>query len=200
MPTVSQERDLHHSDACTPTTQLKHLASDVGTIISRVPLIVADILLIYITWRASSIQGALADLRRSKRLTLSDVLFRDGTIYFIVLFILNVLHLVLTVTALADVVEGASFVPGFIAPLTAILISRFLLDLQEANQTVVRLDPDDPLHSLENPWDDTPSFISSLGGFINPERTEPVDDELDLHVIPSSESAEASQPEPSSSA
>ncbi|RDX54079.1 hypothetical protein OH76DRAFT_1398374 [Lentinus brumalis] len=39
-------------------------------------------------------------------------------------------------------------------------ISRFLLELQEANQMVVRLDPDDPLHSSRNPYDSTPSFVS----------------------------------------
>ncbi len=52
--------------------------------------------------------------------------------------------------------------------ITAILISRFLLELQEANQTVVRLDPDDPLHSARDPFDNAPSFISSFGGFVHP--------------------------------
>lgn len=65
--------------------------------------------------------------------------------------------------------------------ITAILVSRFLLDLQEANRVVVRLDPDDPLHSSRNPWDDAPSFISSIGGFINPDLPERSDDELELH-------------------
>lgn len=52
--------------------------------------------------------------------------------------------------------------------ITAILISRFLLELQEANQIVLRLDPDDPLHSSRNAWDSGPSFLSSLGGFVDP--------------------------------
>ncbi len=49
----------------------------------------------------------------------------------------------------------------------AILISRFLLELQEASQMVVRLCPDDPLHSARDPFDSTPSFISSLGGSVH---------------------------------
>ncbi len=53
--------------------------------------------------------------------------------------------------------------------LTSILISRFLLELQEASQMVVGLDADDLWHSSRNPWESTPSFISSLGGFVNPE-------------------------------
>ncbi len=68
--------------------------------------------------------------------------------------------------------------PGSI---TAILVSRFLLELQEANQTVVRLDRDDPLHTSRDPYDSTPSFISSLGAFINPDLPAPQDDDSELH-------------------
>ncbi len=64
--------------------------------------------------------------------------------------------------------------------ITAILISRFLLVLQEANQTVIRLDPDDPLHSSRN-LSDTPSFIASLGGIINPDFQARLDDGLESH-------------------
>ncbi|TFK83881.1 hypothetical protein K466DRAFT_602495 [Polyporus arcularius HHB13444] len=156
-------------------------------IIARVPLIAADILLIYITWTMLKGRAALTHFQQSKRLTLSDVLFRGGVIYFVILFILNVLHLVLTAAPVAIDNGYGSFVTAFTAPyvshfngniITAILTSRFLLALQEANQTVVRLDPDDPLHSSRNPWDSgTPSFISSLGGFVNPARLARSDDD-----------------------
>ncbi len=73
--------------------------------------------------------------------------------------------------------------------ITAILISHFLLELQEVNHMVVKLDADDPLHSSRNPWDSTPSFISSLGGFINPSRSEQSNDDggIELQVRSSSE-------------
>lgn len=79
-----------------------------------------------------------------------------------------------------------------ICRLTAIIISRFLLELQQANQMVVRLDPDDPLHSSSNAWDTTPSFISSIGGFINPARSARSDDDDDdeLRVHSSSDGGE----------
>ncbi len=71
--------------------------------------------------------------------------------------------------------------------ITAILISHFLLALQKANQMVVRLDPDDPLHSSRNPYDSTPSFVSSLGAFINPVLSTRSDgDSLELQVRPRS--------------
>ena len=64
--------------------------------------------------------------------------------------------------------------------ITAILTSRFLLALQEANRTVVRVDldldrGDRPLHSSAgwgDQYDSAPSFISSLGGFVNPDLAE----------------------------
>ncbi|KAI0714154.1 hypothetical protein C8T65DRAFT_644900 [Cerioporus squamosus] len=169
----------------------------VFVIIARVPLIAADVVLIYITWAKLSSWDALKDIRRSKRLSLSDILFRGG----MVLFVLNVLHLVLSVTALAGSGDSdQSLVTTFTAPLTAILISRFLVALQEANQMVVRLDPDDPLHSSRNPYDSTPSFISSLGGFINPNLPAPAEDDLELHVRSHSDEEEQDQAEASQAA
>ena len=53
--------------------------------------------------------------------------------------------------------------------ITAILVSRFLLELQEAHRTVVRVDADDPLHFSYGAYDDTPSFIRSLGSAIDTE-------------------------------
>ncbi|TFK82985.1 hypothetical protein K466DRAFT_666166 [Polyporus arcularius HHB13444] len=157
-------------------------ANSVIVIISRVPLVAADMILIYITWTKLRGWATLTDIRQSKRLALSDILLRGGMsrariicseytgiIYFAILFVLNTLHPIFSATGVAD--QGASsYVTEFSAPLTTIIISRFLLELQEANQMVVRLDSDDPLHSSRGLYDSTPSFISSLGGFINPDR------------------------------
>ena len=46
---------------------------------ARLPLIVADIILIYITWAKLSSRDMLRAHQKSKRLSLSDILFRDGT-------------------------------------------------------------------------------------------------------------------------
>ena len=47
--------------------------------------------------------------------------------------------------------------------MTAILVSRFLLELQKANRAMV------DMHDTDT--DDVPSFISSIGAFINPDLT-----------------------------
>ncbi|TFK82270.1 hypothetical protein K466DRAFT_590631 [Polyporus arcularius HHB13444] len=156
-------------------------------IISRVPLILADVLLVHITWTKLSSRDTLKVVRASKRLSLSDILFRDGTdpqlIVSSAMSILNVIHLTFSVTAVEVMVQGASYVGLFSAPITAILVSRFLLELQEANQTVVRLDRDDPLHTSRDPYDSTPTFISSLGAFINPDLPALQDDDSELHGV-----------------
>ncbi|KAI0719782.1 hypothetical protein C8T65DRAFT_736344 [Cerioporus squamosus] len=167
--------------ACNGVTLIRGTRTVV--IVSRVPLIVADMLLIGITWTKISSRNALRDICQSKRLSLSDILFRDGTIYFIILFILNTLHLAFSATAVAG--NGAeSYVTLFTTTLTAILVSRFLLDLQEANQAVIRVDPDDPLHFSGNPYDDAPSFVSP-GACINPDLPTPRDHHSESNEVAS---------------
>ncbi|TFK83407.1 hypothetical protein K466DRAFT_555099 [Polyporus arcularius HHB13444] len=135
---------------------------------SRIPLIVAELLLIYITWTKLSSRSTFDDVRKSKRLSLPGILFRTG-MYTVALFVLNVLHLGLTLTSVTVFIAPYVSHHSHTMPqlISAILVSRFLLELQAANQMVVRLDPDDPLHSSRNPYD-KPSFISSLGGSISP--------------------------------
>ncbi|TFK83767.1 hypothetical protein K466DRAFT_589463 [Polyporus arcularius HHB13444] len=144
-------------------------------LVARVPLVLADVLLIYITWAKLSSRDALRGIRQHKRRSFSDILLRD------VLFVLNVLHLAFSVTAVASDGEGSDLTL-FTGPITATLVSRFLLELQEANRMVVRLDPDDPLHSSRNYSDDTSSFISSLGACINPGLTVSRDDDYEPHA------------------
>ncbi|RDX41568.1 hypothetical protein OH76DRAFT_1489391 [Lentinus brumalis] len=153
----------------------------IVVIVARVPPVLADVLLIYITWAKLGSRDALRGIRQHKRRSFSDILLRDGTIYFVVLFVLNVLHLAFSVTAVASEGQG-SYLTVFTGPITATLVSRFLLELQEANRMVVRLDPDDPLHSSRNFSDDTSSFISSLGACINPGLTMSRDDDYEPYA------------------
>ncbi|RPD59057.1 hypothetical protein L226DRAFT_614175 [Lentinus tigrinus ALCF2SS1-7] len=148
-------------------------------VVSRVPLIVAETLLIYITWTrldGRNVFGALGGISQSKRLSLSDILFNNGIIYFVVLFILNLLHLVLSATATVSGNGFQSFVTVFTGPITAILVSHFLLELQEASQVVIRVDHDDPLHSWRDP-SSTPGFVASLGAYLDPDLLAPRDED-----------------------
>ncbi|RDX40476.1 hypothetical protein OH76DRAFT_1423670 [Lentinus brumalis] len=101
-----------------------------------------------------------------------------GIIYFVILLILNIVHITFTSTELAGgSFSGGSELPLFTGLLTTVIISRFLLELQQANQIAVRVDLGDPSQSFRTPWDSTPSFISSLGGFIDPDHPALSDDD-----------------------
>ncbi|RPD54512.1 hypothetical protein L226DRAFT_515902 [Lentinus tigrinus ALCF2SS1-7] len=114
------------------------------TITSRTCLLVSDVLLIAITWYSlgrGRHQNATNPTGISKNgLSLAHVLLRDGTIYFAVLFVLNCLHLVFTMLSLELVFQNGSYLTIFTNPLTAIIVSRFLLNLQAANQQAVAHD------------------------------------------------------------
>ncbi|RPD73345.1 hypothetical protein L226DRAFT_614240 [Lentinus tigrinus ALCF2SS1-7] len=141
-------------------------------IASRVPLMIADMSIIYITWTKLSSKDVF-NLKRgmwqSQRPSLPYVLIRDGTVYFIVLFTLNMLHLIFIALSVALDGNNTTYVTTFTSPLTAILVSRFLLQLQEASLVTVRVDSDDPLHMSLNGSEDMPSFVRSLGGVIDPD-------------------------------
>ncbi|RPD59008.1 hypothetical protein L226DRAFT_572380 [Lentinus tigrinus ALCF2SS1-7] len=153
-------------------------------IISRVPLTIADILVIFITWRTLYTRDVLKHSTQPfKRLSLADILLRNGMIYFIVLTVLNIVHLTFSLVSVASNDAGASDITYFTAPVTAILVSRFILELLEAGQKVVRVDPDDPLCFSGNIYDDdeTPSFIRSLGAVIEPPRTDNLESDVSSH-------------------
>ncbi|KAH9851994.1 hypothetical protein C2E23DRAFT_886202 [Lenzites betulinus] len=87
------------------------------------------VLITWTTWakgRGRSISGLVP--------TLSDVLMYNGTMYFLILSICNTIHLVLTLVSIVSPFENTSIVTGLTDPLTAILVWRYLLALQRANQ------------------------------------------------------------------
>ncbi|EIW61102.1 uncharacterized protein TRAVEDRAFT_46325 [Trametes versicolor FP-101664 SS1] len=110
------------------------------TIVSRTCMIAADVLVIIITWAATYRMRGLR-LNGGIGRTLSAVLFEYGIIYFLFLTILNALHLSFTLVSLAsDSISPVSYVTVFTEPITAVLISRFLFELQEANADVTASD------------------------------------------------------------
>ncbi|EIW53121.1 uncharacterized protein TRAVEDRAFT_75246 [Trametes versicolor FP-101664 SS1] len=107
-------------------------------ITSRVSLIVADLIVMGVTWSVTHFHRHQGSVLRvyGARTTLTSVLYKNGGIYFVLLTTLNSLHLLFSMLsiALANVAtDRASFVVRFIEPLTAILITRFLIELQEAS-------------------------------------------------------------------
>ncbi|KAI0666894.1 hypothetical protein C8Q78DRAFT_983444 [Trametes maxima] len=112
------------------------------TIASRTCMMTADVIVLIVTWVST-----LGTIRLTKdalkgRPAFATMLVRDGTIYFVVLLLLNTLHLTFTMLSITnDALSAVSYFTVFTEPITAILVSRFLLDLQQVNQYNQRSTP-----------------------------------------------------------
>ncbi|KAI1783015.1 hypothetical protein LXA43DRAFT_1103125 [Ganoderma leucocontextum] len=107
------------------------------TIAGRTCLMAADCLLIFVTWFALSRRTLFS----ASPNTFAFVLLCDGTIYFVILLILNTLHLAFSVASLVTpALQNTSNLIIFVEPITAILVQRFLIHLQLANRKALHLD------------------------------------------------------------
>ncbi|TFK82801.1 hypothetical protein K466DRAFT_603385 [Polyporus arcularius HHB13444] len=109
-------------------------------------LIASDALVIAITWFAMlRCRDRFGEITWNST-SLTTILARDGSIYFVLLLILNTLHLTFTMLSIHAAFEPLSYFSDFTEPATTVLVSRFLLDLQSANQRALKVDSDDPLY------------------------------------------------------
>ncbi|RPD53399.1 hypothetical protein L227DRAFT_568011 [Lentinus tigrinus ALCF2SS1-6] len=143
------------------------------TIASRTPMIISDLILIGVTWRR--LRGPV-NLIRPSTAGLTAVLLRDGMVYFLVIFTLNALHLGFTLASIS--VGSSDFISNvtvFTFPLTGILVSRFLLDLQHANQAaelnlgshIMESHPDTATAHAKSTLVFERVFIGSIGSSLN---------------------------------
>ncbi|KAI0699043.1 hypothetical protein C8T65DRAFT_832088 [Cerioporus squamosus] len=139
---------------CVPSRSLRTMSvgrnadARAVTILSRGGFILSDFILAVLTWRTQA-DSVRFDHKMFSADSLASVMMWNGMLYLIAAVTLNVLHIVFSLTAIWW--DGAvSHISTFTDPLMAILVTRFLLDLQEANQRDVKLDSDDPLHFTES--------------------------------------------------
>ncbi|RDX40130.1 hypothetical protein OH76DRAFT_1490555 [Lentinus brumalis] len=135
------------------------------TVVSRTGLICADCLLIVATWRSLGRSHSLSQITRPAAGSLSAIMFRNGLAYFVILFVLNVLHLSFNLAETFGIGGSRvfmSFIPSLTDPLTAILTWHFLLDLQAASEQNMKVNLDDPLH-LSLSMNSVPSFVRIAG-------------------------------------
>ncbi|PIL26953.1 hypothetical protein GSI_10091 [Ganoderma sinense ZZ0214-1] len=105
--------------------------------------VLADALLLAITWRVLAPSGQRGANLKSKGLVY--IMFRDGAIYFILIMALNATDLIFITYAMIRAeggvgdagVNAMAAIETFRTFLPPMLVSRFLLDLQEAHQRKV---------------------------------------------------------------
>ncbi|KAI1788580.1 hypothetical protein LXA43DRAFT_1063459 [Ganoderma leucocontextum] len=126
---------------------------DVLRIMDRISIIVADTLLIAITWKVLS-RGA------SKNTSSQIKTVKAKGLVWTMLYDASA-----TLTELSLVLDGeTSLVSVFTGPISSVLVSHFLLDLQEAHQRkVVGLASDDSLHISQSVDSHSVNFAPALG-------------------------------------
>ncbi|PIL30385.1 hypothetical protein GSI_07570 [Ganoderma sinense ZZ0214-1] len=108
-------------------------------IVSRGSLIAADLIVAVVTF-VTTYKSAIMTrkvLKGRRNRSFAYLLLRDGMMYFIVLLVMNVIHLSFSLASVlvANFDDGnASDISKFNESLTAILIWRFMLNLQWARQ------------------------------------------------------------------
>ncbi|KAL7278369.1 hypothetical protein ACG7TL_008349 [Trametes sanguinea] len=141
-PMVGLLADLHWVSAYTFPTLGCSLVDNSptwlqlgGPLLSRIPLVFADVAVIVITWKTQYKDHKLgAIVARKGRPSLATVLYHNGIKYFVVLTVLNVPQLLMACfMAIPTSPEYiAAGIIQFIEPLTAILVASFLTDLRKA--------------------------------------------------------------------
>ncbi|KAM5541384.1 hypothetical protein V8D89_004938 [Ganoderma adspersum] len=131
--------------------------------------------------------------------TLAEVLLRDGLIYFVILAVLNSLHLAFSLASVAiSALENSSVMTSFTEPITAILVQRFLIHLQAANHRTLGLDSSQLGTNVQ--WSSSLTFnrvIGSLGASISPGDVLGIsEDDVDIDGVEHEREGETgSQPE-----
>ncbi|KAI0758527.1 hypothetical protein BC629DRAFT_1550788 [Irpex lacteus] len=94
----------------------------------RICVLLSDMGVLLITWTKTF--GSIRQLRKMHIASVTECLVRDGTLYFIAMLGLNICALV---------VQDLTLILSVVHTISAVLISRFLLDLRGI-QNATRLD------------------------------------------------------------
>jgi len=96
--------------------------------IGRIPLILADTLVLAVTWRAT-LRGRRDGAAISMKTPMATLLYRDGTVYFLSALAVNAFQMVLFLYS--DRYPIASY---FVPIVTPVIVSRCLLDLRSVGK------------------------------------------------------------------
>ncbi|KAI0704472.1 hypothetical protein C8T65DRAFT_741036 [Cerioporus squamosus] len=131
------------------------------TIVTNATFLLANAIIIAVTWSTLGVKSLRSLLARDMQRGFATILLWNGTIYFIALSFLSVIHVIFTVTSIFyGGVGSALSLLG--PPLTNILVWRFMIDLQDANQSQLKIGSDDPLY-LATDGGGSLSFARAIG-------------------------------------
>ncbi|OCH91746.1 hypothetical protein OBBRIDRAFT_774647 [Obba rivulosa] len=116
-------------EVCSAGNNISSTVDIAFTISTRISMILADILILLITWAKT--YGAYRNAQRNNvEAPLLGLLLKDGTVYFAMLLVLNIL---IIIANLND--SFVYLVTDFQTPISSIIITHFLLDLRQVVTT-----------------------------------------------------------------
>jgi len=116
---------------------------------------------LFVTWKNTRYNSLGSGTLRGDNVKtlLSTLLLREGFLYFICLAALNVAQLVVYVA-----MDGNSYIYSLLSALTAIFVSRFLLNLRQVDEGSLTTDSQDPYSASTGSQVSTVRFMSSFVG------------------------------------
>ncbi|KAI0353195.1 hypothetical protein OH77DRAFT_1512835 [Trametes cingulata] len=132
-------------------------------VFTRACQLVADLLVVAVTWKATKHIMQNQDVLGG-RPSYSMVLLVNGGASFVILAVLNIMHIVLSLLSIEPEFSTGSYADPFLTMLSPVLISRFLLALQKVNHTMESSGDMPTLPSLAFAGGgNLPAFIASFG-------------------------------------
>ncbi|PIL22795.1 hypothetical protein GSI_15490 [Ganoderma sinense ZZ0214-1] len=132
-----------------------------GSIFIRGGQIIGDAVVIAVTWKAT--WHARSEVTMSG---LMRVMYMNGTTYFLVLLVLNILHILFIFLPngfLHIPLTNTSYVAKLSEPITSLLISRFIFDLHETNRAMARGGNLTTIEIMSSDIDIVPSSAPAVG-------------------------------------
>ncbi|KAI0740613.1 hypothetical protein C8Q76DRAFT_781311 [Earliella scabrosa] len=160
-------------------------------VLSHGALAVADFIAVAVTWRKT--YATYRSLPKANmKVSLTRILLYDGTIYFLVLSSVNIVHIAVTSSSVLhpSIIspDRTAFISRFVDILTAILTCRLILDLRRADRQLIGqsstfswVDPGNCGEYLDRrELESRPSFVAPGA---SPTMTGPFQDDDDLRRV-----------------
>lgn len=121
---------------CISIVTISQAIYNAIVIVPRASVVASDILVISATWyyigRTSSVRSQLVGEIWDVRPNLTTVMFRDGTLYFLIISLLNTVDLTMNAINNTRFHSSTIDITILITAMSSILISRFLICIREA--------------------------------------------------------------------
>ncbi|KAI9001546.1 hypothetical protein BD414DRAFT_475001, partial [Trametes punicea] len=136
--------------------------NDLFILLSRIPLILSDVMVIIVTFlKTFSIYKLSRTVVQGQ--TLHQVMLENGIVFFFILLCLNILQVVANFAPTLFLwAQGA--IVEFIDPMTSILLSHFILDLQAADDKQSNITSTPSMIDIELRVSDHLTFLNSTSG------------------------------------